>query len=79
MPSTNEETYNKKYLRYDVPEVSCQDNTKHQCTDLTFLEHVTSTQYIQTMQPGYEGNCSPRELTLEQQKCVPKKPTFYRF
>ena len=52
--------------RYDIPEVMCRDETRAECSDMTYLEHITTEQYIQTVQPSYEGKCQPRVLTLDQ-------------
>ena len=53
--------------RYDVPEVMCRDSARRECSDMAFLSPVTTSHYIQTAKPSYEGNCSPQTLRLDQQ------------
>merc|ERR1711981_356308 len=67
--------------KYDIPEVMCQDETRNHCSDLAKIEPATSSQYIETQQPHYQGNCQPQTLSLSQKECKvqPKQPysTFY--
>ena len=53
--------------RYDVPEVMCRDTARRECSDMAFLSPVTTSHYIQTAKPSYEGNCRPQTLSLAQQ------------
>ena len=53
--------------RYDVPEVMCRDTARRECSDMAFLSPVTTSHYIQTAKPSYEGNCRPQTLSLDQQ------------
>ena len=53
--------------RYDVPEVMCKDTVRRECSDMAFLSPVTTSHYIQTAKPSYEGNCAPKTLSLNQQ------------
>ena len=53
--------------RYDVPEVMCKDTVRRECSDMAFLSPVTTSHYIQTAKPSYEGNCAPKTLSLSQQ------------
>ena len=46
---------------------STQDVTTRECSDLTHVEPVAVTEYLDTVQMDYKGKCAQRALEQQQQ------------
>jgi len=64
-PAENCQTY-----RYEIPEVNCRDVTTKECSDVAHVEPVSVTEYLDTVQMDYKGNCEQRTLKQDQQVCI---------
>jgi len=64
-PEQNCQTY-----RYEIPEVSCKDVTTRECTDVSHVEAVGVTEYLDTVQMDYKSSCDQRSLKQQQQVCT---------
>jgi len=56
--------------RYDIPEVSCQDVTTRECSEVAHVAPITVTEYLDTVQTDYKGRCGHRVLEQQQQECT---------
>jgi len=76
-PDENCQTY-----RYEIPEVNCRDVTTRECSDVAHVEAVGVTEYLDTVQMEYKGNCDQRTLKQQQQVCIkeqkvkPQPPSY---
>ena len=52
--------------KYNIPEVMCEEETRNHCSDLAKIEPASSSEYIETQQPHYQGNCKPETLNISQ-------------
>ena len=52
--------------KYEVPEVMCSEESRSQCSSTAHLQATTSSQYLDTVSPDYQGDCDSRTLSLTQ-------------
>ena len=51
--------------------LSAQDVTTTECTELVHVDPVTVTEYLDTVQMDYKGKCGQRVLEQQQQVSLP--------
>jgi len=56
--------------KYDIPEVTCQDVTTRECSEVAHVDPLAVTEYLETVELDYKGRCEQRNLEQTQQVCT---------
>merc|ERR1712025_353449 len=62
-----------RIFKYEIPEVTCKDETSEECVDVAFLEPSPVTEELETVVQTYKGDCQQQSLDQTQEVCTKEK------